>query len=601
MKEIWTIHNKKFDYEAVAQRLNIHPAVVRVMRNRGLETEAEMRKFLGLSPFSGYNAGLMKDLPKAAKMLHSIFQAGQNTPQHLRIVGDYDVDGITSTYILYTGLNTIIREKGFSVTVDYEIPDRITDGYGVNERIIEDAKKDGVNVILTCDNGIAAIPAISLAKSYGMTVIVTDHHGIPDTLPPADAIVNPHQADCQYPFKDLCGAAVAFKLLAYMLHGYSLDSYIEHYAPYLAMATVCDVMPLMDENRYLVQHGLAVLKQQMLSCKVDTGLNALLSANQVTPESLDSFTFGFVIGPCLNASGRLHTAKLGLSLLLEQDVQNAAKLAGETTELNNVRKELCKKFEESACQLAFSEEYLKDTVIVMLLEDCHESIAGIVAGRVREATGKPTLILTSSAKEPGIAKGSGRSIPEYHMFNKLTEVKDLFLGFGGHPLAAGFSLKMENVDKLRKALNEKSGLSERDVAIKRKIDAVLPPEQVSFQLLDDMAKLKPYGSANEKPVLAMQHVSLTGLRIVGKNKNVLQMQMMTESGKKIKGVYFNSNPLSIFSFLEEQSGLKIEDIMQSGQPFSIPIGIIYFPKVNEWNGTRSIDYTIIAVTWMGQK
>ena len=577
------------------------------MRNRGLETEADMRKFLGLTDFSGYNEAEMKDLPKAAHLLLSALNGDlfcRDSGIHIRIVGDYDVDGITSTYILYTGLKLI--NSNFLINgnvIDYEIPDRINDGYGINERIVEDAKNDGVNIILTCDNGIAAVNALTLAKQYGITVIVTDHHGIPDILPPADAIVNPHQEDCNYPYEDLCGATVAFKLISYMLKDIGMEQFIENYAPYVALATVCDVMPLTDENRYLVVHGIDSLKKAMdknTLAESDPGLYALLKANEVTPDKLDSYTFGFIIGPCLNASGRLYTAKLGLSLLLETDPVKAEQLAAEVTELNKTRKTLCKKFEESSCALAFSDQYINDKVIVILLEECHESIAGIVAGRVREATGKPTLILTTSAKEPNIAKGSGRSIPEYHMFNKLSEVKDLFLGMGGHPLAAGFSLKMENVDKLRAELNSRCGLSERDVAIKRRIDMKLPSENISLDLLKEINVLKPFGAGNEKPVLAMSNCQIVGLKIVGQNKNVLQLQILTESGKQIKGVYFNSNPLGIFRSLEDESGINIRGLMDKGMPFSIPVGIIYYPKENEWNGNIYIDYTISAIKWMGK-
>ncbi|MCM1178676.1 MAG: single-stranded-DNA-specific exonuclease RecJ [Clostridium sp.] len=598
MSEIWTIHNKKMDYASAAKHLNISPVAVKVMRDRGLKTENDMRKFLGMADFTGYDGAYMKDLVKSGSMLLKALQTGC----HVRIVGDYDVDGIVSVYILYTGLKRIasgIWNAGN--VIDYEIPDRMNDGYGINERIVEDAKRDHVDIILTCDNGIAAVNALALAKSYDMTVIVTDHHGIPDELPPADAIVNPHQADCLYPFKELCGAAVAFKLTEWLFYQNNLGQYIEHYAPYVAMATVCDVMPLMDENRYLVKHGLRILKEKMESHTLkdsDPGLYALLAANEVSPEALDSFTFGFIIGPCLNASGRLHTAKLGLDLLLDDGI-NAETLAGEVSELNKIRKQLCKKYEESACKAAFSDDYIKDKVIVMLLEECHESIAGIIAGRVREATGKPTLILTRSGSEPDIAKGSGRSIPEYNMFHKLNEVKCLFLGFGGHPMAAGFSLKAENVERLREELNSRCNLTDRDIAIKRKIDVVLPSENVSAKLLSELDQLKPYGAGNEKPVFAMRNVKIVGLKIVGQKQNALQLQIQTETGQRIKGVYFNSNPLGIFRSLEEESGLNIQAIMDKGESFSIPAGIIYFPKENEWNGNLYMDYVITAVKWMG--
>lgn len=592
MEEIWTIHNKRFDYHAAAQELGVNPVLIKVMRNRGLETVEEMKQYLGISPFAGYDGSLMKDLVNAAKLIHEAFLKGC----HLRIVGDYDVDGIMSTYTLYTGLQRIIQKFPANNTITYEIPDRIEDGYGVNERIIENAKNDGVDVILTCDNGIAAVKALSLAKQYNMTVIITDHHGIPKTgLPPADAIVNPHQEDCNYPFSELCGAAVAFKLVSFLFQQYGLSAYIEGYAPYVALATVCDVMPLMDENRYLVQYGLNVLRTQMQNRCVDTGLNALLDANNVTAESLDSYTFGFIIGPCLNASGRLATAKKGLRLLMETNVEKAAHLADALTVLNNVRKNLSKKFEEIAyAQAAIMEDW---KVIVILLHDCHESIAGIIAGRVREATGKPTFIMTTSQREPEVAKGSGRSIPEYHMFNKMNEVKDLFLKFGGHPGAAGFSLKLENVGKLREELNARCELSDHDIAIKRKIDLMLPSEYVSVDLLNELQRLKPFGNANEKPVFAMSNTRIVGLKIVGQNQNVLQLQIMTETGQRIKGVYFNSNPLGIFKPLEEESGLNVKSIMESGKPFSIPAGITYFPKENEWNGNVYIDYQITGIKY----
>lgn len=595
VEEKWRkiVRDTKVDYLAVAKELKVNPVVVKTLHNRGLDTVEQMKDFMGLSDFHGHDGSTMKDLVPAANMLVEFFKKGSR----IRIVGDYDVDGITSTYTLYNGLTRINGLYGGKSMIDFEIPDRINDGYGINKRIVQSCADDGVEVIVTCDNGIAAIEALTFAKELGLIVIVTDHHSLKEELPPADLIVNPHQTDCPYPYEDICGAVVAFRLIEYLYKMHNLEGEIDRFYPYVALGTVCDVMPLVDENRYIVRHGLEILRNQMDTGTVDVGLNALLEQTEVTSEKLDAFTFGFIIGPCLNATGRLGSATVGFYLLEEKDPMKAAEMAGSVKELNDERKELCAKYEEKAKELAFSDEYKDDKVLVVFLDGCHESIAGIVAGRLREATGRPTLVATTSEKDPSIAKGSGRSTPEYHMFNKLSEVEDLFVGFGGHPGAAGFSLKKENLDKLRKELNARAELSDEDVAIKRDIDMVMPMKNVSLSMVPEFDKLKPFGMANPKPLIAATDVEIVGLKIVGKKNNVLQIQMQAD-GKRFKGVYFGANPLEIFKIYEEETGVNIANVMNAPH-LSIRCNVIYFPKLNEWNGNVSVDFTISGIKFRG--
>lgn len=594
MQEIWTVYNKGADFKGIGEHLEMDPVLVRVMRNRDLTTEEEMKCYLGRTDFAGYDKNLLKDVDKASSLILAALQQRQR----IRIIGDYDVDGITSSYILLKGLGRIQQvcktEDGY---VDYVIPHRMKDGYGLNRRLIEEAHEDGISLILTCDNGIAAVEEIALAKEFGMTVVVTDHHEVQETLPAADAIVNPKQKDCSYPFAQICGAVVAYKLIARLYERVSLpEGELELFHPYIAMATVCDVMPLRDENRYIVKQGLACLEKRWQQGSLEPGLTALIAENQLVDSRITAATLGFVLGPCLNAVGRLSTAVWGLKLLLEEDEKRAAWRAKRLTQMNAIRKEMSQNYEKKACELAVSTEYEKDRVLVLYLPKCHESIAGIVAGRVREYTGKPTLLITDS-REKGIVKGSARSIPEYDMFASLLRQKELLLKFGGHKMAAGFSLYRENLEKLRSLLNQEAQLSDDDVAVKRHIDVVMPVEYITETLVSQMEQLEPFGNGNERPMFAVRRLCLKRGKICGKKNNVLRLTFVTERGKTVNGVFFSDMPQRLLDPVEEQCGEPIGEKLKQGRELNLMVSVLYQPKINEFQGVRTVELRVLGMKY----
>lgn len=597
MKEIWTVYNKGADFKKIGEKLKIDPVVVRVMRNRDLNNLEEMEKFLGKSTFTGYDGAMLKDMDRLVDgIVNALIKK-----KRIRIISDYDVDGIMSNFVLYKGLKVaalqLHKQKEEIDFIDYVIPHRMKDGYGLSKGLIEDAIKDQVEVILTCDNGIAAMEEVAYAKDKGLTVWITDHHEVQKELPKADAIVDPKQEDCMYPFSQICGAVVAYKVIEqlYKKCGIS-ETALESFQVYIAIATVCDVMVLKDENRFIVKRGIALLKKQMREKQVDCGLQALLDANEITEDSLSSFTFGFTIGPCLNASGRLSTALWGLRLLLETNPKKARWRALRLTQMNAIRKEMSRTYEKKACDMIGQDNYQKDKVLVLYLPGCHESIAGIIAGRVREQSGKPTLVVTD-AMEEGIIKGSGRSIPEYDMFSHLLSEKSLFTNFGGHPMAAGFSLKKENLDTLRIRLNENCNLTENDIAIKRHIDVVMPLEYISEQLIQDLKVLEPFGNGNEKPVFAVRNVELENAYVCGAKKNVVRMQLKTEQGVRMNGVYFNNDPLMLFEDIKKHGFIDIEEKIEKRQFLGLKVSAIYEPKVNEYMGKRSLELKVISLKY----
>jgi single-stranded-DNA-specific exonuclease len=560
--EKWMLQTKRADFEELAKYHGISPVTARIIRNRDVVGMESMDKYLMGGLRDLYSPYLLKDM----KLTVTILMEKVREKKSIRIVGDYDIDGVCSTYLLYRALNEI------GAHADYEIPDRIKDGYGINESIIRQAAEDGIDTILTCDNGIAATTQISLAKELGLTVLITDHHDIRkedgvEALPPADAIINPKQMDCSYPYPEICGGLVAYKLVQALYEAYSIpeEKWLEM-IEFAAIATVGDVMKLQDENRIIVKEGLKRMGQTK-----SLGLKKLIEKNNLDPDAITGYQIGFVIGPCLNAGGRLHTAKLALSLLLSESEEEADRMAQELKDLNDQRKTMTKEGTEKAIEQVES-LHQNDKVLVVYLPDCHESLAGIIAGRLREQYQKPSFVLTDG--EEGV-KGSGRSIEAYHMFDALVEVKDLLAKFGGHPMAAGLSLERENVEPFRNRLNELAKLEEDDFVRKIWIDVPMPLEYIDEPFIEELDLLEPFGQGNEKPLFAQKGLSIRSVRVLGKNRNVVKFSLASGQGMPMDGLLFTNGD----SFLEELSDSR-------------KIDVIYYPTVNEYNGNKSLQIVI---------
>lgn len=573
--EKWMVQAKKADFQHIAGTFGITPVTARLIRNRDVIEEKDIQEYLYGTFDSLADPLLMKDMEKAAAILFAKIEDGEA----IRVIGDYDCDGISSTYILTSGL----RDLG--ARVDYDIPDRIKDGYGINRQLIEKALSDGVNTILTCDNGIAATEEIAFAKEMGLTVIITDHHEIPPQgIPAADAVVNPKREDCPYPFKGLCGAAIAFRLTEalFAMKGQG-EAARERYVEFAALATVTDVMELQGENRILVKEGL-----KAMSHTKNVGLTALMEACGIIPENLSAYHFGFVLGPCLNASGRLSTAKQALELLMTKDKTRALVLAEELKALNDTRKDMTEEGKEAAFALIEKEHMENDSVLVIFLPDCHESIAGIIAGRIREAFCKPTLVLTKA--EEG-AKGSGRSIPAYSMFEKLVECSDLLTKFGGHPMAAGLSLPEENIPLLRKRLNENAGLCADDFVNKVWIDVAMPFSYINEQQIEELGLLAPFGNGNSKPVFAAKNLHIRRLSVLGKNRNAVKLQLADQTGVQMEAMWFGDSE-EFLSALRVKYGESELDALLHGANHNIHIMATYYPTIKEFRGEKSIQLII---------
>lgn len=563
-KEIWMLQTKRADFNGLAMRLGVSPVAVRIMRNRGLLDEREMRKYLYGTLDDLYDPRQMKGMETAAGIIEKKLIEGKK----IRIIGDYDIDGVCSTYILLKGFH---RAAG-NGQIDYEIPDRIRDGYGINESIIRQAAEDGIDTLVTCDNGIAALKEISIAKQLGMTVVVTDHHEVPvdaygQILPPADEVVDPKQDGETYPYHEICGAVVAWKLINVIYEDLGIP---EHewmeLLEFAAIATVGDVMKLQDENRLIVKYGL-----KKIGSTKNTGLRMLVEKNNLDINNLSAYHIGFVIGPCLNAGGRLKSAKVALRMLLEQDPDRVSGLADELKELNDVRKDMTAKGETEAIEQV-ERFYMSDKVLVVFLPECHESLAGIIAGRLREHFHKPSFVLTRGEQS---AKGSGRSIEAYHMYQGLCEVSDLLVKFGGHPMAAGLSIEESDIDEFRRRLNENAKLTEDDFVPQIWIDVPMPFEYVNEKIVDELKGLEPFGQGNEKPLFAQKSLTIRNVRVLGKNRNVVKMNLVTNTGHPFDGLLFADGD----RFLEEQTGQNTIDM-------------IYYPDVNEYNGTRTLQAII---------
>ena len=580
--EKWFVINKGADFAGIAKRFGISPVTARLIRNREVMGDEAIARYLKGGIGELYDPYLLLDSDR----LTDILVQKISEQKKIRVIGDYDIDGVMSTYILYKG---ITRCGG---SVDFQIPDRMKDGYGINDHLIEQADEAGIDTIITCDNGIAAIGEIAHAKSLGMTVLVTDHHEIPYTeergerhykRSEADAIVNPKQMECTYPYKNLCGAAVAWKVIQILYE--KCDIAVEESYDFLenvAFATVGDVMDLTDENRILVREGLKRIHTTM-----NPGMRALILQNKLEPEQISSYHFGFVLGPCINASGRLETAKIALNLFLQEDVKKASEIAAELVDLNAQRKDMTAEGVELAMQQV-EEGNTGEKVLVVYLPDVHESLAGIIAGRIREACHKPTFVLTKS--EDGV-KGSGRSIEAYSMYEELCKCQELFTKFGGHPMAAGLSLPEANVEIFREKINACCGLTEEDFIPKIKIDIPMPVDYPDIPLVNELLLLEPFGKANVKPQFADKNLGLDRAVVVGKNQNVLKLTLKTERGKSISAVYFGD----VEEFREYYGRKYGENEVQQaflGRTNGIRMSVVYYPEINRYQGNESIQIVI---------
>ena len=576
--ENWVLLRKGADFQHISEKFHISPRVASLIRNRDVIGDDAIEKYLNGTIADLYDGMLMKDMDKAVAVLGEKIKENAK----IRIIGDYDIDGIQSTYILLEGFRML------GADVDSDIPDRLKDGYGLNRNLIDRALEADVDTIITCDNGIAAAEEIAYAKSMGMTIVVTDHHEVPYTeigagrryiLPEADAVVDPKQEDCTYPFKGLCGAAVAYKLVEALMEAMGKDAEDADYLmENVAIATIGDVMDLVDENRIFVKQGLDMLKRTE-----NLGLKALMGCTGVNVDKLSPYHIGFVIGPCMNASGRLDTAKRALELLEAKKVAEADLLAGDLKALNDSRKDMtAQAVEEAFIQVENSE--LKDAdVLVVYLPECHESLAGIVAGRIREKYYRPVFVLTKGAE--GL-KGSGRSIETWHMYEGLNRVKHLLSKFGGHKMAAGLSMPEENLEQFRKEINEKSGITPEDLNEKIAIDMQLPFECVNEKFIGELAVLEPFGKGNARPVFAERQVQVESARILGKNKNVLKLQVKDLHGTRMDAMYFG-DVNTFVEYVREKFGDIACECLLRGHGHGIVMAFTYYPDINEYQGVRT--------------
>lgn len=576
--ERWVLLRKGADFEAIGKKYQISPRLACLIRNRDVIGEEAVDRYLNGTISDLYDGMLMKDMDKAIDILKEKILEDKK----IRVIGDYDIDGVNATYILLEGLERL------GADVDSDIPERISDGYGLNRHLVERAYEAGVDTLITCDNGIAAADEIAYGKEMGMTVIVTDHHEVPFDeqdgekryrIPPADAVMDPKQPDCLYPFKGLCGAAVAYKLMEALWESMGKDSAdLDDLIENVAIATIGDVMDLEDENRIFVKEGL-----QMLRRTKNPGLKALIECTGIDKNSLNSYHIGFVLGPCINASGRLDTAKRALELLRAGTQKEADILAGDLKSLNDSRKDMTEEAVKQAEEQVETTTISKDKVLVVYLPDCHESLAGIVAGRIRENYYKPVFVLTDA--EEGV-KGSGRSIDGYHMYEELNKCKELLTKFGGHRLAAGLSLPKENVGKFREMLNKKCTLTEEEMKEKVTIDMEMPFGCVTEGLVKELELLEPFGKGNTKPVFAARDVTLLGARILGKNRNVLKLQVQDVNGCRIEAMLFHHAD-DFLGKLEEQYGKTEVEALLKGRGRQIRISMTYYPDINEYMGKKT--------------
>lgn len=565
--EKWVVTAKRADFQAIAKNFGIDQVTARLIRNRNVVGDEAIRTYLYGSRKDMLSPWLLKDMECVVGILEEKIRENKK----IRIIGDYDIDGVMSTYILLKGL------EGAGACVDHVIPNRMTDGYGINEHLIEQAYEEQVDTIITCDNGIAAASQIQRAKDLGMTVLVTDHHEVPfedtergriEILPPADGIVNPKQKECGYPFAGLCGAGVAMKVMEALYQRVQPETdLVDQMLEYAAIATIGDVMDLVEENRIIVKEGL-----KRLHHTENLGLRELIRVNNLEPENISPYHIGFVLGPCLNASGRLDTARRALNLLCSQDKAEAARLAGDLKHLNESRKEMTAQGVEQAVQLVETTSLKDDSVLVVYLPECHESLAGIIAGRIRERYHKPSFVLTRG--EEGV-KGSGRSTESYSMYEKLCECREYLTKFGGHPMAAGLSLSEENVEPFRKKMNELSGLGPDDFIEKVSIDVPMPIHYIRKDLIQEMKILEPFGKGNERPVFAQKGLRVMRSRVLGANRNVVKLTLADEAGYTMEAVYFGDGDRFQQEIREKER-----------------ISVVYYPEIDTYMGREKLQIVI---------
>lgn len=584
--ERWYLRNVKVDLDHISNKGKISKLLVRILANRGIKDLRSIDSFINPTLDKLHNPRLMKDMEEGVKLVKDSIQKGEK----IRIVGDYDQDGNSAILTLLKGIR---RCKG---RVDYVIPHRIRDGYGLNERIVREAKEDGVNLLITCDNGISALEPVKLAKNLGMKVIITDHHDVGFVededgrknylLPEADAIINPKRQDCKYPFKNLSGAGVAFKFVQALYEEFNIDM-DESYEllEFVAMGTVCDVVELIDENRIIVTEGLKRINNTQ-----NIGLKALIRATGLEGKDINTYSLGFILGPCVNASGRLDSAEMAVELFLTEDENLASLYAEELYKLNEERKRMTEKGFEKAVDQIEQKGYDKEKVIVIYEPSIHESIAGIIAGRIKDRYYRPTILLTQSKDENKI-KGSGRSIEEYNMFDEISKAKDLLTSFGGHPMAAGLSLNKSNLEDFRNRLNGQTTLTEKDLIPKIYIDIHLPLDYVSFNLVKELKLLEPFGKGNPKPLFGAKGIPVKRAFILGKNGNVLKLLLLTKSGRIIDGLYFG-NIEEFEDRLSKKYGMVELDRMYKGIDSEIKLDIVYTPSVNEYMGNKNLQVII---------
>lgn len=583
MKERWVLLRKGADFAGIGKKFHISPRLACLIRNRDIVGDEQIENYLYGTIADLGDGMLMKDMDRAVEILMEKIREGAP----IRIIGDYDIDGVCATYILLEGL------KGLGAVADTDIPDRITDGYGLNRHLIDRAFEAGTDTIITCDNGIAAAEEIAYGKGLGMTVIVTDHHEVPFDeedgekkyhLPPADAVVDPKRTDCSYPFKGLCGAAVAYKLMEALYEAMGKDSSdIDYLMEEVAFATVGDVMDLTGENRIFVRQGL-----EMLQFTSNLGLRALMECTGIDRKAVNTYHIGFVLGPCLNASGRLDTAKRALALLEAGSKQEADVLAGDLKALNDSRKEMTEEAVRQAAEQVEHTEAGRQKVLVLYLPDCHESLAGIVAGRIRERYCRPVFVITDSGE---MAKGSGRSIEAYHMYEEMNKCRNLFVKFGGHKLAAGLTLKKENIEKFRQDINAVCTLTETDMTEKVSIDMQMPFSCVTEELLEELKLLEPFGKGNTKPVFAEKNVSIVSCRLIGKNRNMLRMRLCDGAGTDMDAVYFG-DAIGFLEEVGERYGKTVRDHFFEGGYRRIRLSVTYYPGVNEYMGKKTMQIVV---------
>lgn len=596
--EKWYVAAKRADFDGIAAQFHISPVLARILRNRDVVGPEAIEKYLNGTVADLYAPSLLKGMEEAARILREKIRAGCR----IRVIGDYDVDGICASYILKKGLCCC------GAKADVRIPHRMKDGYGLNDSLVEEAKTDGIDTIVTCDNGIAAAGQVRLAHTLGMTVIVTDHHEVPyeETesgrrclLPLADAVIDPKQPGCSYPFREICGATVALKLVQELFSLFGLpgiclssDPAVPHGAldellELAAFATVCDVMPLQDENRILVRHGLALMQQTQ-----NPGLRALMEVNGILPDqrqkAIGAYHIGFVLGPCLNASGRLDTALRALALLESKNRQEAIPAAAFLKQLNDSRKEMTENFVESAAQLIEESTLRQDRVLVVFLPDCHESIAGIIAGRLRERYFRPVFVLTRG--EEGI-KGSARSIEGYHIYEEMTKCRRYFTRYGGHRMAAGLSMAEADIDAFRKEINQNCTLTPEDMQERVHIDVPMPVSYVTFSLVEELGRLEPFGTGNPRPIFVHRDLLFVSARILGKNRNVLRFVVVDEKGRRWEMVYFGDRA-AFEDYLVSRFGEKALQELYRESGTGVRLSAVYYPEINVYQGSARLQLVL---------